>query len=84
MKKGKNFLIPTLIAVAIIFVVVLSYFLIIKPSISGYAIKMQQQGIQYAVLTIMQEASTCKPVPLYAGNINMSLMWTECLNYPSK
>jgi hypothetical protein len=72
-------IVKILILLAIIAAVVIFYLLIIKPTINGYVVKAQIQGVQYAVLTIMQQASTCKQVPLYAGNITMKMIWTDCL-----
>ena len=38
-----------------------------------------QSGYEQAIVTIMQQAATCKPVPVHAGNVSMNLFATECL-----
>ncbi len=42
-----------------------------------------QQGLQIgyaqAVLTILEQASTCQQVPLYSGNLTLNLIAVECL-----
>ena len=38
-----------------------------------------QAGIQSAVIQILQQASTCKPVPLTAQNTTLNLIPVECL-----
>jgi hypothetical protein len=38
-----------------------------------------QQGYQAAVVQLMQEAATCQPVSVYAGNATMQLIAVECL-----
>ena len=84
MKKEKNLLIPIIIAAVVIIALVLSFFFILKPIINNYTIKMQGQGYAIAVYSMMQQASTCNVVPLYAGNITMGIVWTDpnCLkNY---
>lgn len=36
-------------------------------------------GASQAILQIMNQATTCQPVPLYAGNFTMNLIAVECL-----
>jgi len=42
-----------------------------------------QQGAQYgyeqAILQVMQQASTCQPVPLFADNVTINMVAVECL-----
>ncbi|HTY44049.1 MAG TPA: hypothetical protein VMC80_02305 [Patescibacteria group bacterium] len=79
MKREKNLLIPILIGAAVIIALVLSFFFLIKPAVNNYTLRMQGQGYAIAVYSLMQQASTCNVVPLYAGNITMNIVWTDCL-----
>lgn len=38
-----------------------------------------QFGYQQAVLQLIQQASTCQPVPVTADNFTLNLIATECL-----
>ncbi len=42
------------------------------------------QGAEYAVLQIMQSASTCQQVPLTMDNQTINLVAVECLQQPSE
>ncbi len=81
MKENKT---RTLILILILVVVILSgvilYTLLIRPALNGFVIAGQNQGYEYAILTIAQQAATCQPVPLNIGNNQtMELLWTRCL-----
>lgn len=78
----RKILIPIIIALIIVAAGILFYFFVIKPAINGYVVNGYKQGVTYAVYSVMQQASTCKPVPLYLGSINMSLIWVDCLTNP--
>jgi len=38
-----------------------------------------QEGYEQAILQIMQELSTCQPVPLFIGNQTITAVSVECL-----
>ena len=38
-----------------------------------------QDGYQYAVAQLMQQAATCNPVPLFMNNVSMNIIAVECL-----
>lgn len=84
--EKRKIIIPILIVVIIVFAGVISYLFIIKPTINGYIVKEYKQGVKdgasQAVIYTMQEALKCKPVLLYAGNFNMSVIWIDCLTNP--
>ena len=46
-----------------------------------------QQGAQYgyeqAVISLMEQASTCQTVPIYYENESLNLIAVECLTIPS-
>ncbi|MBI2042796.1 hypothetical protein HYT25_00205 [Candidatus Pacearchaeota archaeon] len=71
------------ISILVILVLILGtlvvYSFVLKPVVSGYVVNSQNQGVQYAILTIMQQASTCQEVPLTFGNQTMRLIWIDCL-----
>jgi hypothetical protein len=88
MKKKERLVVGALILISLILLGLVLYFIVV-PSISGRVISSQQQpnseyqnGYNAAVMQMVQEASTCKPVFVYAGNFNMSLIWIDCLTNP--
>lgn len=74
------------IVILTLLVLILASFVIyafaIKPTISGYAINAQNQGIEFAVISIMQQAASCQQVPLTFGNQTINLIAVECLQVP--
>ncbi len=72
-------LILLLIGVIAVLLGVIAYLFVLKPTLNGYTIKAQNDGVQYAVLTIMQQAAQCKQVPLTFGNQTINLIAVECL-----
>lgn len=79
-EKNKRLMI-ILIAVIVILLGIIAYAFVLKPALNGYVIKTQTDGVQYAVFTIMQQASQCQPVPLKNpfGNETMNIIWTDCI-----
>jgi len=77
-------LVKILIAVIAVLLVVVLYAFVISPKINGYVVSGQNQGIQYAIMNIAQQASSCQPVPLNLGqdengqNQTMNLIAAEC------
>ena len=80
--EKKKIMILIIIVLLVVLAGVLAYLFLIKPAINGYVINGYKQGVTYAVYSVMQQASTCKPVPLYLGSINMSVIWVDCLTNP--
>ncbi len=75
-----------LVAVLLIIVVVLAGYIVVDK----YAQKKQQekdellklgmqQGVEQAVIAVMQQASTCQQVPLTYGNTTMNIIAVDCL-----
>jgi hypothetical protein len=78
-KDKRDKLVLALIVVIVLLMAVLGYLFLIKPAISGFVVSNQNQGVQYAILSIAQQASTCKPVSLPIGNQTMDIIWVKCL-----
>lgn len=57
----------------------MAYLFIIKPIVAGNIISAQQQGIEFAILSIMNQAVECQPVSLTNGNQTINLISVECL-----
>lgn len=72
-----------IIALLVLIIVVLAgiivYTLVIRPALTGYTTHAQQQGVDLAILSIMQRAAQCQTVPLTSGNITINLVAIECL-----
>ena len=77
--KRTGVIIAILSLLVIVLLALVVYSFVLKPAVNGYVINAQNQGVQYTVLTIMQQASTCQPVPLNFENQTMNLIWVDCL-----
>ena len=76
---NKNVLIVALILIIVVLLGIVLYAFVIRPQISGYNVEKQQQGIDFAVVSIMQRAAQCQTVPLTYGNVTLNLIAVECL-----
>ena len=79
MKAEKNRLMIVLILVIVVLLGIVAYAFVLKPVFNGYTIKSQNEGVQYAVFTIMQQAAKCQQVPLTFQNQTMNIIWVDCL-----
>lgn len=82
MTDKKGVLIKILVVIIIVLVAVMIYAFVVRPGISGYAINRQNEGFEIAIVSIMQRAITCQPVPLTYGNQTVNLIAIECLQQP--
>jgi len=79
MADKKKVLITLLVAIIVVMAAILVYIFVIGPNITGYAVDRQREGYQIAILNIMQQATTCQPVPLTFENQTINLIAVECL-----
>lgn len=71
----------TVVIGGIIIILVLIYLFVIRPAINQMAVNTYNQGIQYALISMMQEAMECKEIPLTnSNNVTITLFAKECLN----
>ena len=82
MADKKKVLITLLIAIIVVMAAILVYIFLIRPNITGYAIDNYNQGVEFAIVSIMQRAATCQPVPLTFENQTINLVAVECLQQP--
>ncbi len=75
MAKSTGIVIGVLVLIIVVLGVFLVYAFAVKPVISGYV----TEGVEIAVVSIMQQATTCQTVPLTYGNQTIDLVWVECL-----
>ena len=72
-----------IIAVLAILVLVLAslvvYAFVLKPAVTGYVVNAQNQGIEYALSTLVQASSDCKIVPITVGNTTTQFVDVSCL-----
>ncbi len=70
-----------LILLVIILAVLVGYAFVLEPSLSGYAIKSQAQGMEYVVYTLLTQSSppNCVPTEFNLGNMSGNFIATECL-----
>jgi hypothetical protein len=85
-KRGKFLKRPivkiSLIVIFAVFVGIFLYAFVIKPVIYSYALSNYRQGVQDAVMMIMQQALACKSIKFPLGNNQtMDLMWVDCINF---
>jgi len=79
MADKKKVLITILIAIIVVMAIILAYIFLIRPTINGYVISGQNQGYEFAIVSIMQQALTCQPVPLTFENQTINIIATGCL-----
>jgi hypothetical protein len=80
MKNNRiNLLVKILILVIVVLLVIIAYVFIVRPTINGYTIEKQNQGYEYAILQIAEQAATCQQVPLTIGEQTINLIAVECL-----
>lgn len=81
MEKDKTKILVTALAILVIVLgLLVAYAFVLKPAMNGYAVKSQNDGIQYAIFSIMQAAAKCQQVPLVFGNQTINIIAVECLN----
>jgi len=82
-RNNIGLIVGVLIIVIVLLLGIILYAFLIKPSIAGYTVGLQNQGInqgvEAAVVTIMQQAATCQQVPITFENQTMNLIWVDCL-----
>lgn len=83
-KDKRDRLIFALVVVVVLLLGFLGYLFLIRPALSGLVVEGQNQGVQYTVVSIAQQAATCKTVPLTLGNETMELVWVKCLQQPAQ
>lgn len=80
MRENKNkVVVLALIAIIVLLLGFIGYTFLIKPAFTGFVTRGQNEGVQYAILSIMQQAATCQTVPLTFGNQTINLIAVECL-----
>lgn len=79
MKENKTrMLVFSLIAVIVLLLGFVMYSFVIRPAFTGYATNAYNQGLQVAVSSIMQQVTTCQPVPLTIGETTIPVMAVGC------
>lgn len=79
MTRRTNVLVAFLVLVIVILGGFLVYAFVIAPSISGYVIEKQNEGVQFALASVFQTAGNCQQVPLTFNNQTINLIAVECL-----
>ncbi len=80
MANKQSVLIKILIAIIVVLAIILLYIFLIRPGITGYTINKQNEAFGFAIVSIMQQAATCQPVPLSFGNQTMNIIAIDCLS----
>ncbi|MEK6819579.1 MAG: hypothetical protein AABY03_00065 [Nanoarchaeota archaeon] len=60
------------------------YAFVLKPVVSGYAIKAQNFGTEQTILTIAQLSQNCQVVPLTIGEQTIELIDVNCVQKESE
>ena len=86
MRENKNktgLVIGILLLVIVVLLIIVVYSFVVRPAITSYVVNVQNQGYDQgyatAIVSIMERASQCQPVPLILGNQTMDVIWIECL-----
>ncbi len=81
MKREKNITL-VLILVIVIMLGIIAYMFLLKPAINGFVVAEQNrgytQGYFFAVASLMQQATSCQPVPVTFGNVTLHMVALEC------
>lgn len=72
-------MIVVLVLAVIILTMIVIYAFVIKPAINGYTIRAQTEGYNYAIVSLIQEAQSCKPIPLTFNNQTVNIIAVNCL-----
>ena len=78
MANKTNVLVGFLLLVIVVLGGVLVYLFVIQPAVTGYTVDRQTEGYQFAILSVMQNAASCQPVPLTYGEQTINLIALEC------
>ncbi len=68
-----------LFVVVVLLILFIIGMFVVKPAIQNYNDKMINSGIQYAIISIIQQAITCNTVPLTFENQTINMIAIECL-----
>ena len=80
MRENKSkALVVSLVVVSTLLLGLVMYMFVVRPTFTGYSVRMRNEGINQAVVLIMQQASQCQPVPLTSGETTMNMVWIDCL-----
>jgi len=82
MSKKSKISVAVLLLVISILLIFLLYVFVAKPAIQDYDLVKQNQGYEFAVVSIMQSAMQCQQVPLTYENYTVNIIATECLKQP--
>jgi hypothetical protein len=79
-KDKRDKLILVLLIAVILLLAFLGYLFLIRPAISNYVVRVQNEGVEYAIYTLMYQASQCPStgVPLTYQNKTINLVALEC------
>ena len=81
MADKKKVLITLLVAIIVVMAAILVYIFVIQPTISGYVISGQNEGYEFAIVSIIQQVAPprCQVIPLTFENQTINLVAVECL-----
>lgn len=52
---------------------------VIRPAIVKHNNNLRMEGLEYAIITIMQQATSCQPVPLTYKDTTIEIVAVDCL-----
>jgi len=79
MARKLSILITFLILIIVVLAGVLIYAFVVAPSLTGYVVEKQNEGVQFALTSVFQAAKNCQQVPLTFDNQTINLVAVECL-----
>jgi glucose uptake protein GlcU len=81
MKENKTKkLVLGLIAIIVILLGFVIYSFVVRPVVARYTDNARNEGLQFAIASIMQQAATCQPVPLTFGDQTINVIDVNCLS----
>lgn len=73
-----------LFLVIVVLLAVIAYAFLVRPALTGYVTERQVEGFEFAIVSIMQQAASCQPVPLTYENDTINIIAIECLQQPQQ
>ena len=79
MKRNKTALVIwLLVLIILILAIIMLYVFLVQPAIVNYQIDKRTEGYEFAIISVMQAAAQCQPVPLNYNGTTINLVAMEC------
>ena len=85
MARNKTYLVVSILVILVLILgTLVVYAFVLKPVVSGYTIKAQNYGVEYALLTVAQLSANCQIIPITIGEQTIRLIDVNCVQQPNE